>query len=52
MTHIWAILKRQIAELIRAIDAPRDGMPTDGTRTDGERTDEDTRDDGPRRLTT
>jgi len=51
MTHFWALLKRQIAELIRTIDAPRDGVPTDGTRTDGAHSDENTSDDGPRRMT-
>jgi hypothetical protein len=51
MTHLWAFLKRRIAELIRAIDAPPDGVPTDGTRTNGTHTDDDARDDGPGRLT-
>ena len=46
MTHLWASLKRSIADLIRALDPPRDGGCDPAAPTD-----DDTRDNGPRRMT-
>jgi hypothetical protein len=46
MTPLWASLKRRIADLIRALDSPRDDERNPATSFD-----ERTGDDGPRRLT-
>jgi hypothetical protein len=46
MTHLWASLKRRIAELIRALDPPHDRG-----RDSAAQTDDDTRGDGPWRMT-
>jgi hypothetical protein len=46
MTPLWALLKRRIADLIRALDSPRDDERNPATSFD-----ERTGDDGPRRRT-